>query len=184
MADACCLGAFVGPLPAADLAAGPGHSLGVRSVWGRLTSAEPGEDYLAILARHSKASNADDYRRGRVRGRCSCRGEHRGRLANLARLYWYTVEFGLIRTTHGLKAYGAGILSSAAELKHAIEGENVMHLPFEPVRVMRTAYEIDKLQPAYFVLDNFRELFAAANLDFAPIYRELTGLPEIPVGCT
>jgi phenylalanine-4-hydroxylase len=102
----------------------------------------------------------------------------------LARLYWYTVEFGLIRTAHGLKAYGAGILSSAAELKHAIEGENVMHLPFEPVRVMRTAYEIDKLQPAYFVLDNFRELFAAANLDFAPIYRELTSLPEIPVGCT
>src|SRR5258706_338547 len=53
----------------------------------------------------------------------------------LARLYWYTVEFGLIRTPRGLNAYGAGILSSAAELKHAIEGENVMHLPFEPVRV-------------------------------------------------
>jgi phenylalanine-4-hydroxylase len=97
----------------------------------------------------------------------------------LARLYWFTVEFGLIRTAKGLKAYGAGILSSAAEVRHAIEGEGVKRLPFEPVRVMRQAYEIDKLQPTYFVLDDFRQLFDAARLDFNPLYRELASLGEL-----
>ena len=81
----------------------------------------------------------------------------------LARLYWYTVEFGLIRTPKGLKAYGAGILSSAAEVKHAIEGKDVERLPFEAATVMRRPYEIDKLQNTYFVLDDFRQLFEAAQ---------------------
>ena len=85
----------------------------------------------------------------------------------LARLYWYTVEFGLIRTAQGLKAYGAGILSSAAETKHAIDGENVQRLPFEPMRVMKSPYEIDKLQNTYFVLDDFRQLFEAAQTRLA-----------------
>ncbi len=76
----------------------------------------------------------------------------------LARLYWFTVEFGLIRTTTGLKAYGAGILSSAAEVKHAIEGEDVERLPFSATVAMQRPYEIDKLQPTYFVLDDFRQL--------------------------
>ena len=76
----------------------------------------------------------------------------------LARLYWFTVEFGLIRTEEGLKAYGAGILSSAAEVKHAIEGEGVERLPFDAATVMRRPYEIDRLQPTYFVLDDFRQL--------------------------
>lgn len=76
----------------------------------------------------------------------------------LARLYWFTVEFGLIRTPKGLKAYGAGILSSAAEVKHAIEGEAVQRLPFDAAMAMQRPYEIDKLQPTYFVLDDFRQL--------------------------
>ena len=76
----------------------------------------------------------------------------------LARLYWFTVEFGLIRTPKGLKAYGAGILSSAAEMKHAIEGEAVQRLPFDAAMAMQRPYEIDKLQPTYFVLDDFRQL--------------------------
>ena len=80
----------------------------------------------------------------------------------LARLYWYTVEFGLIRTPAGLKIYGAGILSSASEVRHAIEGD-VEHLPFEAATVMRRPYVIDKLQNTYFVLDDFRQLFAAAD---------------------
>jgi len=84
----------------------------------------------------------------------------------LARLYWYTVEFGLIRTAHGLKIYGAGILSSASEVKHAIEDENVERLPFEAARVMRRPYEIDKLQNTYFVLDDFKQLFEAAKTRF------------------
>jgi phenylalanine-4-hydroxylase len=81
----------------------------------------------------------------------------------LARLYWYTVEFGLIRTPAGLKIYGAGILSSAAEVKHAISGEGVERLPFEAASVMRRPYQIDKLQDTYFVLDDFRQLFEAAQ---------------------
>ncbi len=80
----------------------------------------------------------------------------------LARLYWYTVEFGLIRTPQGLKIYGAGILSSAKEVRHAIEGD-VERLPFEAAKVMRRPYEIDKLQNTYFVLADFRQLFDAAD---------------------
>ena len=76
----------------------------------------------------------------------------------LARLYWFTVEFGLIRTPQGLKAYGAGILSSAAEVKHAIEGQGVHRLPFDPAKAMQSPYEIDKLQQIYFVLEDFRQL--------------------------
>lgn len=76
----------------------------------------------------------------------------------LARLYWFTVEFGLIRTERGLKAYGAGILSSAAEVKHALEGEGVERLPFDATVAMNRPYEIDRLQNTYFVLDDFRQL--------------------------
>jgi phenylalanine-4-hydroxylase len=85
----------------------------------------------------------------------------------LARLYWYTVEFGLIRTPHGLKAYGAGILSSAAEIKHALEDKDVERLPFEAISVMLRPYEIDKLQNTYFVLDDFHQLFEAAQTRLA-----------------
>jgi phenylalanine-4-hydroxylase len=85
------------------------------------------------------------------------------RIDRLARLYWYTVEFGLISTPKGLKIYGAGILSSAAEVKHAIEGKSVERVPFEAATVMQRRYEIDKLQDTYFVLDDFRQLFEAAR---------------------
>jgi phenylalanine-4-hydroxylase len=88
-------------------------------------------------------------------------------LKMLARLYWYTVEFGLIRTPQGLKIYGAGILSSAREVRHAIEDDSVERLPFEAVRVMRRPYEIDKLQNTYFVLDDFKQLFEAAQTRLA-----------------
>jgi phenylalanine-4-hydroxylase len=80
----------------------------------------------------------------------------------LARLYWYTVEFGLIRTPAGLKIYGAGILSSAREVRHAMEGD-VERLPFEAATVMHRPYVIDRLQNTYFVLDDFHQLFHAAN---------------------
>ena len=90
-----------------------------------------------------------------------------GKIDLLARLYWYTVEFGLIRTPDGLKAYGAGILSSAAEVKHAIESPDVERLPFEATKVMRRPYEIDRLQNTYFVLDDFRQLFEAAETRIA-----------------
>lgn len=84
----------------------------------------------------------------------------------LARLYWYTVEFGLIRTKQGLRIYGAGILSSAREVGHAMGGKGVERLPFEAATVMRRPYEIDKLQNTYFVLDDFHQLFEAAGIRF------------------
>lgn len=85
----------------------------------------------------------------------------------LARLYWFTVEFGLIRTAQGLKVYGAGIVSSAAEIRHAIEGDGVERLPFDAATVMHRPYEIDRLQNTYFVLDDFRQLFDAAQTRIA-----------------
>jgi phenylalanine-4-hydroxylase len=89
----------------------------------------------------------------------------------LARLYWYTVEFGLIRTTRGLRVFGAGILSSKGETVYSIESPVPNRIAFDLVRVMRTNYLIDDYQKTYFVLDSFEELFHAGyDTDFAPIY--------------
>ena len=89
----------------------------------------------------------------------------------LARLYWYTVEFGLIATPAGLRAYGAGILSSAGELRHSIVGAEPRRIAFELKRVMRTKYRIDSFQASYFVIESFSQLFEATAPDFAPVYR-------------
>jgi phenylalanine-4-hydroxylase len=97
----------------------------------------------------------------------------------LVRLYWYMVEFGLIRTGNGLKAYGAGMLSSAAETRFSIEDKSPNRLRFDLKRVMRTSYKIDDLQETYFVLDSFDELFEATRRDFAPLYELVQGQPEI-----
>jgi phenylalanine-4-hydroxylase len=97
----------------------------------------------------------------------------------LVRLYWYMVEFGLIRTGNGLKAYGAGMLSSAAETKFSIEDKSPNRLRFDLKRVMRTSYKIDDFQETYFVLDSFDELFEATRRDFAPLYELVQRQPEI-----
>jgi phenylalanine-4-hydroxylase len=97
----------------------------------------------------------------------------------LVRLYWYMVEFGLIRTGSGLKAYGAGMLSSAAETKFSIEDKSPNRLRFDLKRVMRTSYKIDDFQETYFVLDSFEELFEATRRDFAPLYELTQRQPEI-----
>ncbi|MGB8338881.1 MAG: phenylalanine 4-monooxygenase [Burkholderiales bacterium] len=97
----------------------------------------------------------------------------------LARLYWYTVEFGLIRTPKGLRTYGAGILSSAGELPYCIGSQKPNRIRFDLLRVMRTNYKIDTFQETYFVIDSFQELFDATAPDFAPYYARLRQLPEI-----
>ncbi len=89
----------------------------------------------------------------------------------LARLYWYTVEFGLIATPAGLRAYGAGILSSAGELRHSIASRTPQRIAFELQRLMRTKYKIDSYQASYFVIESFDQLFEATTPDFTPIYR-------------
>jgi phenylalanine-4-hydroxylase len=102
-----------------------------------------------------------------------------GHLKELARLYWYTVEFGLIATPEGLRIYGSGILSSAGESVYCLADPRPNRLRFDLRRVMRTRYHIDRYQETYFVINEFAELFAATRPDFAPIYREVAALPEI-----
>ena len=91
----------------------------------------------------------------------------------LARLYWYTVEFGLIQTPQGLRAYGAGILSSAGELQHSITSKEPERVGFDLKRLMRSRYRIDTYQATYFVIDSFQQLFDATEPDFTPVYREV-----------
>jgi phenylalanine-4-hydroxylase len=91
----------------------------------------------------------------------------------LARLYWYTVEFGLIHTPQGLRAYGAGILSSAGELRHSITSPAPERVAFDLKRLMQSRYKIDTYQATYFVIDSFAQLFESTAPDFTPIYREV-----------
>ena len=100
----------------------------------------------------------------------------------LARLYWYTVEFGLICTPAGLRAYGAGILSSAGELRHSVTGTEPQRIAFSLQRLMRTRYRIDSYQASYFVIESFDQLFAATAPDFTRIYREVRELPVVDAG--
>ncbi len=99
--------------------------------------------------------------------------------AVLARLYWYMVEFGLIRTPEGIRAYGAGMLSSHAETVYSVADPAPHRLRFDLERVMRTGYRIDDFQATYFVLDGFQELFAATRRDFRPIYAKLRAQPPL-----
>jgi phenylalanine-4-hydroxylase len=97
-----------------------------------------------------------------------------GRLKNLAALYWYTVEFGLIETPKGIRIYGAGISSSKDESIFALEDPSPNRLRFNLERVMRTEYRIDDFQQTYFVIRSYDELFrATVDTDFAPLYARL-----------
>jgi phenylalanine-4-hydroxylase len=97
----------------------------------------------------------------------------------LARVYWYTVEFGLINTPAGLKAFGSGILSSRGETLYSVTDPRPRRLPFNLERIMRTDYRIDAFQQTYFVLDSFEQLFHAAyDTDFGPLYERVKLLPE------
>ncbi len=100
----------------------------------------------------------------------------------LARLYWYTVEFGLIDTEQGLRAYGAGILSSAGELRHSVRSPQPRRVAFDLRRLMRSRYRIDSYQATYFVIDDFRQLFDATAPDFTPVYAEVRAQAEIEAG--
>jgi phenylalanine-4-hydroxylase len=102
-----------------------------------------------------------------------------GHLQHLARLYWYTVEFGLIATPEGLRIYGSGILSSAGESVYCLEDPRPRRIRFELRRVMRTRYRIDDFQQTYFVINDLQQLFDATRPDFTPIYREIAHLPDL-----
>lgn len=98
-------------------------------------------------------------------------------LTLLARLYWYTVEFGLVRTPRGLRVYGAGILSSGGEIVHAIESPQPRRVLFDLERLLRTEYRIDRFQDSYFVIESFAQLVRDTAPDFAPVYERVRTLP-------
>ena len=103
-------------------------------------------------------------------------------LMQLARLYWYTVEFGLIRQPDGLRIYGAGIVSSKGESIHSLESAAPNRIGFDLERVMRTRYRIDSYQQTYFVIDSYEELIEATLPDFTPIYERLREQDAIAAG--
>jgi phenylalanine-4-hydroxylase len=100
----------------------------------------------------------------------------------LSRLYWYTVEFGLIHTEAGMRAYGAGMLSSAGELRHSVLNAATPRLRFDLERIMRTRYRIDEYQDQYFVIEKFDDLFRATAPDFTPLYERMESMSEITSG--
>jgi len=95
----------------------------------------------------------------------------------LARLYWFTIEFGLMRTPAGIRAYGAGLLSSGGELAYCVDDPRPRRLPFELERIMRTAYQIDRYQETYFVIESFAHLMRETAPDFTPLYARIRDLP-------
>lgn len=123
-----------------------------------------------------------DYMAAYGRGGVKAHGAGPEALAQLTRLYWYTVEFGLINTPDGLRIYGAGIVSSKGESIHCLDSAAPNRIGFDLERIMRTRYRIDTFQKTYFVIDSFNQLFDATGPDFLPIYQRLAGQETIPAG--
>jgi phenylalanine-4-hydroxylase len=119
-----------------------------------------------------------DYMQAYGRGGQKADGLHA--LEYLARLYWYTVEFGLIRGPEGLRIYGAGILSSPSEIVYALESPAPNRIGFDLRRVMRTRYKIDTFQQTYFVIEGFDQLFRETAPDFTPLYVDVASQETLP----
>jgi len=123
-----------------------------------------------------------DYMQAYGRGGVKAHGIGAEALVNLTRLYWYTVEFGLIRQPDGLRIYGSGIVSSKGESIHSLESDAPNRIGFDLERIMRTRYRIDTYQKTYFVIDSFEQLMDATGPDFTPIYARLATQESYPAG--
>ena len=123
-----------------------------------------------------------DYMAAYGRGGVKAHGVGQDALTALTRLYWYTVEFGLIRQKDGLRIYGSGIVSSKGESIHCLESDAPNRLGFDLQRVMRTRYRIDTYQKTYFVIDSFEQLMRATDPDFRPIYDTLARQGSVAAG--
>lgn len=108
-------------------------------------------------------------------GKAGGRALRHDALTNLARLYWYTVEFGLINTRKGMRIYGAGILSSPQESVFSLEDQSPNRIGFDVSRIVRTEYRIDDFQQTYFVIESFDQLLKDSYADFGPLYASLKG---------
>ena len=115
-------------------------------------------------------------------GEGGLRAKRLGVLEKLARVYWYTVEFGLVKQPDGLRVYGAGIASSAKETVFSVEDDSPNRVAFDLERVMRTNYRIDDFQETYFVLDNLNDLLELARIDFAPLYERVADASDFEPG--
>lgn len=115
-------------------------------------------------------------------GEGGLRAQRLGTLAQLARVYWYTIEFGLLRQADGLRLYGAGIASSFSETTFSLDDPSPNRVRFDLERVMRTQYRIDDFQETYFVIDGFEQLLELARIDFGPLYDHVRGQPEFAPG--
>ena len=115
-------------------------------------------------------------------GRGGRRAMELGALKQLSRLYWYTVEFGLIEEAGELRIYGSGIVSSFGESRFALDSDSPNRIGFDLKRVMRTEYRIDDFQQNYFVIPSFEALLrATVESDFAPLYADILAQPDIPI---
>ncbi len=112
-------------------------------------------------------------------GKGGQRALQRGQLHNLARLYWYTVEFGLIATPQGLRIFGAGILSSPGESLFSLEDSSPNRVAFDLERIMQTKYIISDYQQTYFVVESFQQLLDECYQDFGALYDDLRAQPDI-----
>ena len=115
-------------------------------------------------------------------GQGGLRAQKLGVLDKLARVYWYTVEFGLVQQPDGLRIYGAGIASSRTESVFALDDASPNRIAFDLERVMRTNYRIDDFQESYFVIKNLDRLLELAQIDFGPLYTRIEGQPEFQPG--
>lgn len=123
-----------------------------------------------------------DYMAAYGRGGVKAHGIGGDALTYLTRLYWYTVEFGLIKQDDGLRIYGSGIVSSKGESIHCLESNAPNRLGFDLERIMRTRYRIDTYQKTYFVIDSYEQLMDATTPDFTPLYGLLATQDSIPAG--
>ena len=123
-----------------------------------------------------------DYMQAYGRGGVKAHGIGPEALVNLTRLYWYTVEFGLIQQKDGLRIYGSGIVSSKGESIYCLDSDAPNRIGFDLERIMRTRYRIDTYQKTYFVIDSFEQLMQATGPDFRPIYQQLATQDSYPAG--
>ncbi len=115
-------------------------------------------------------------------GQGGLRAQRLGHLTQLARVYWYTVEFGLLQQGDGLRLYGAGIASSFTESQFCLDSASPNRIRFDLERVMCTDYRIDDFQESYFVIRDLDELLEFTQIDFAPLYQRAASGPGLQPG--
>lgn len=132
--------------------------------------------HIPLLVHQNFADYMESY------GKAGLKANSQGDIHFLSRLYWYTVEFGLIETPQGLRIYGSGIVSSKTESIFCLENPSPNRIRFDLNRVMQTDYRIDDFQENYFVIDDFATLATILQRDLDGLYQEFHDKPTIPPG--